>query len=163
MFNKGWTRVICVLLVLGLAPLALTGCFGSFAAWHKVKDFNEEASENKWMQELLFLVLFFIPVYGIAMLLDVLIINSIEFWTGENPMMDEGTSRTVIGEDGSVATITPVGEDRLEVTIVARDGTQSSFTLERGENSVTALDESGNVVVRADMAGGSPRVVHGSR
>lgn len=163
MFNKGWTRVICVLVVLGLAPLALTGCFGSFAAWHKVKDFNEDASENKWMQELLFLVLFFIPVYGIAMLLDVLIINSIEFWTGENPMMDEGTSRTVIGEDGSVATITPVGENRLEVTIVQLDGTQSTFQLERGDQSVTAYDEAGKVVVTADMQGGEPRIVHGSR
>jgi hypothetical protein len=163
MFNKGWTRIICVLLVLGLAPVALTGCFGSFAAWHKVKDFNEEASENKWMQELLFLVLYIIPVYGIAMLLDIIIINSIEFWTGENPMMDEGTSRTVIGEDGSVATITPVGQDRLEVTVVALDGTQSSFQLQRGENSITAYDAAGEVVAQAEMKDGQPQVVHGSR
>ncbi len=150
MFKSRTTRAICIIMVLFMAPVAMTGCIGSFAAWHKVKDFNEQASESKWVQELLFLVLHIIPVYGIAYFIDILIINSIEFWTGENPMM---SAQTIVGEDGAVTTITPVGETTLEVTIVTPDGNERSFQLERGDKTVTAYDADGNVMARAAMNG----------
>ena len=41
MLNTRATRVICLILALAMAPIALTGCIGSFAAWHKVHEFNE--------------------------------------------------------------------------------------------------------------------------
>ena len=156
MFNSGTKRIICLLMVLAIAPVALTGCIGSFAAWNKVKDFNEEASESKWVQELLFLVLHIIPVYGIAYFIDILIINSIEFWTGENPMM---SSRTIVGEDGAVTTMTPIDDTTLEVTIVTPDGEERSFQLERGDETVTARDADGNVMASAKMNGAKPELV----
>ncbi len=157
MRNRGWTRVLCVLMVLALAPMAMTGCIGSFAAWTKVKEFNESSSESKWVQELLFLVLHVIPVYEIAYVLDILIINSIEFWTGENPMME---TSTIVGEDGSVATITPIDDQHLLVTVVTPDGSQREFQLERGDRSISALDADGQLMVRAVKNGSETEVVH---
>jgi len=160
MFNAGWTRIICVLLVVALVPMMTAGCIGSFAAWHKLKDWNTGMNDSKWVQELVFLVLNIIPVYGIAYLIDYLIINSIEFWTGENPMM---TAQTVVGEDGSVATITPVDGDRLAVTVVAPDGSQREFSLERGAHEISAYDADGNLMVRASQEGTATEIVHGSQ
>ena len=156
MFNKGPTRVICLILALAMAPIALTGCIGSFAAWHKVQEFNRDASDNEWVQELLFLVLHIIPVYGIAYLIDIVVINSIEFWTGENPM---NTARTIVGDDGAVTTITPLDDNTLEVSVVTPDGRENTFQLERGDESVTARDADGNVVARAAMTDGQAELL----
>lgn len=158
MFDKGWTRVICVVLALAFLPMATAGCIGSFAAWNKLKDWNEGMSENKWVQELLFLVLHIIPVYPVAYLLDIVIINSIEFWTGDNPMM---SAQTIVGEDGTVTTITPVNENRLSVTIVTTDGTEETFDLERGDQSIAAYDADGNLMVEARRNGSETELVHG--
>ena len=158
MFKARTSRALCLLLILGFAPLALTGCIGSFAAWHKVKEFNEDASDSQWFQELLFIVLNIIPVYGVAYALDILILNSVEFWTGENPMM---TSRTITGEDGSVTTITPVDGDRLEVTVVAPDRSEHTFLLERGDQMVSAYDADSQLLVRAQKNGSNTEIIRG--
>jgi hypothetical protein len=68
------------------AGLLAASCFGPFHAVRRVHAWNADVSDNKWGQELVFLVISIIPVYGIAALGDVLIFNSIEFWGGENPV-----------------------------------------------------------------------------
>jgi hypothetical protein len=50
------------------------------------------------MQEVLFLGMNIIPVYGIAGFLDYTILNSVEFWTGENPASSASTK--VIEKNG---------------------------------------------------------------
>ena len=86
--NPMVARLVVLALVLCLLPVA-TGCFGGFSAWHKVHEFNTNVSDNKWIQELVFLVCSWLPVYGIAGFVDMLIFNSIEFWTGNNPLGNE--------------------------------------------------------------------------
>ena len=39
---------------------------------------------SKWANEAIFLGLNIIPVYGFAYLADIVVFNSIEFWTGES-------------------------------------------------------------------------------
>jgi hypothetical protein len=63
-----------------------SGCIGSFVAFNKLRTWNQTATNEKWVNEVIFLGLHFIPVYGIAAFADIIIFNSIEFWTGENPM-----------------------------------------------------------------------------
>lgn len=72
-------------LALGAGMLA-TSCFGPFNAVRQVHAWNDDVSTNKWAKEGVFLVISWIPVYGVAMLGDVLIFNSIEFWGGTNPI-----------------------------------------------------------------------------
>ena len=68
-----------------IASILLTGCTGPFAmtkALHKW----QTSPEDKWMDECLFLGCVILPVYFVTTLADGLILNSIEFWGGENPM-----------------------------------------------------------------------------
>src|SRR5690606_39851280 len=81
-------RRTAVLAVVATAMLGTSGCFGSFNLTRKVWAFNKNVSEDKFVQELVFLGIgVILPVYGVAALIDGLVVNSIEFWTGENPVM----------------------------------------------------------------------------
>ena len=70
------------LLLLGSLS---SGCYGPFNLTRNLHHWNGSI-ENKWGREGVFLVLAIIPVYGICMLGDAIIFNSIEFWGGENPI-----------------------------------------------------------------------------
>ena len=56
---------------------------------------------TKFVNELVFLACNVIPVYGICYLADALVINSIEFWSGSNPMAGVGDVKKVKGENGN--------------------------------------------------------------
>ena len=83
--------------------LFVNGCYGPFLLTKKVHAWNGQVSDNKWVVEGVFLVCAWLPVYGIATLADALLFNSLEFWTGNNPMqktdaVDVPTRRIVRGD-----------------------------------------------------------------
>lgn len=69
-----------------LAAVTLTGCMGRGALTQKVLKFNLKASEDRWNREWIFLGLNITLIYPICALLDVIVFNSVEFWSGENPI-----------------------------------------------------------------------------
>jgi len=77
-------------LALGSLAIAQTGCFGEFALTRKAYNWHDGVSSNKFVKSLLL----WIPmafVYGVTGLLDAVIFNLIEFWSGSNPIsMNEG-------------------------------------------------------------------------
>ena len=81
-----------IVISISLASSILfSGCYGSFKLVTSVHGWNGSVTDNKFVHELLFIGLNIIPVYGIAAFVDVLIINTIEFWSGTNPIsMKEG-------------------------------------------------------------------------
>jgi hypothetical protein len=76
---------IALAITLGFAA---SSCLGPNKAFEGLRDWNEGVSENKWVNEGIFLGLHIIPVYGIVYLADIIIFNSIEWWGGDNPMDD---------------------------------------------------------------------------
>jgi hypothetical protein len=73
--------------VLAMACIAvlLSGCYGPFNLTQRLHRWNGQTG-GRWTNELVFLVFVYVPVYGIAMLADGLVFNSVEFWTGDNPV-----------------------------------------------------------------------------
>jgi hypothetical protein len=82
---KRSSRLLAV-LCLTLFSVQMSGCFGKFALTRAMWDFNKNVSSNKFVQWAVFLVMVIVPVYGVGTLVDALVINSIEFWTGSNPV-----------------------------------------------------------------------------
>jgi hypothetical protein len=74
-----------VLCALATTPL-LTGCLGHSALSAKARDVNLKLTENRWGREGIYLAFNFLYVYRISTFLDLIVFNSIEFWTGENPI-----------------------------------------------------------------------------
>jgi hypothetical protein len=146
------TTTTVLLAIFIASSFASAGCIGRMALAGKVMKFNLEVTEGKWGRELVFLLLYIIPVYPIASMIDLLIINSIEFHTGTNPLSDQprlarvGETRDVTAEDGTrvVSTLREDGSIDLAITMI--DG-QTHFTnvLREGE-TIMARDADGNTV-----------------
>lgn len=102
-----------------------SSCIGSFGLWSSLKDWNNNIG-NKFVNEIVFLAFHIVPVYEVAYLADVIVLNSIEFWSGSNPLTDVGSVKTVKGESGEYLvqtnedgyTITKKGEEDKPLTLI---------------------------------------------
>jgi hypothetical protein len=160
---RSWLRRIAVALVLvSFIPVATTGCFGQFRLTKKVYDFNKEVDNDKWVQWFVFLVLNIIPIYGLATFIDALVANSVEFWTGENPITaDLGTTRVVRGPNGEIATMTLRDAGTIEVQITGQEPARTLY-LVKGRDAVSAFDSDWNLLARVSDVAGQPALVGGS-
>lgn len=75
---------VAAVLIAGTS-LVFTSCIGSFGLTNKVISWNRNIG-SKFVNELVFLAFWILPVYEVTALADVLVINSIEFWSGTNPL-----------------------------------------------------------------------------
>lgn len=131
-------RRAAILSVAAVGLATTTGCFGSFQLTRKLYSFNKTVSQDKWVQELVFLGMVIVPVYSLAALADGVFANTVEFWTGTNPV---ASARTV-GPDGTalVQTGSTTAEGKTLVIDEVKDGeTQSTTTIttRNDEESVT--------------------------
>jgi hypothetical protein len=171
-------RAIPVLLFLAFAT---TACFGSFALTTKLYNWNA-SHDDKWVQQGAFLVTgVLLPVYGIAALADAVLFNSIEFWTGENPVhtasADDGrriASATVgdetvtldlkLEEEGEpyLTLIHEIRGERRNVLTVIRHGDETHVLDRDGVRVLSASHQpDGGMVVRW-AAGGAPVLLEGT-
>lgn len=90
--------LIKVGVVLTLAAsLGLSSCIGSFALSNRILSWNKTIG-NKFLNELVFAAFWLLPVYEVSLFADVVVINSIEFWSGSNPMAC--STKRIVGDDG---------------------------------------------------------------
>lgn len=83
-------KYLSVLLISAFLATA-TGCFGEFALTRDLRNWNEQVSQSKFVNNLVFYALAgVLPVYEVAGLADLFIFNFIEYWTGNNPMAFQG-------------------------------------------------------------------------
>lgn len=84
------------LMLTVAASLVFTSCIGSFKLSNKVLAWNQQIG-SKFVNEVVFFCFWIIPVYEITALADVLVLNSIEFWSGRNPVTAE--TKVIDGKD----------------------------------------------------------------
>lgn len=86
MEEKKKSRILaaCLAALLAVALTVSPGCVGPFKLTSNLHDWNT-SMESKWPQELVFLPLAFL-VYPWTLIGDAVIFNSVEFWTGSNPI-----------------------------------------------------------------------------
>lgn len=153
-----WRRVVAATVLLGFVPLA-SGCFGSFQLTRKAYQFNKSVSTNKWVRWLVFVALGG-PLYGITTTIDILFANSLEFWTGNNPISARLEPQSVVGPDGEVATLTPI-ENGARLVLTEPSGAVHTVTLLReADGTIAAYDADGHLRGRlAGLASGDPQLV----
>lgn len=78
-------KIVISVAIAALMCSSLTSCMGQFALTKNLYSWNEQIS-NKFVNELVFIAFWILPVYEVCGLADVLVLNSIEFWSGDNPM-----------------------------------------------------------------------------
>ena len=96
---KKKSLTLCVAVALA-GSMTFTSCIGSFGLTNKLLSWNQSIN-SKFVNEVVFIVFHIIPVYEISCLADILILNSIEFWSGSNPVADAGQVQTIQTENGT--------------------------------------------------------------
>jgi len=93
-------RLVTLLLIGAVAfvLVAAPGCYGGFNLTRQVYTWNTNLG-SKWVDEIVFLGFVIIPVYGITIIGDGLIFNSIEFWGGGNPINEPEQKLKSPGEE----------------------------------------------------------------
>ena len=96
MKKKSLTLLVATTLA---SSVLFSSCIGSFGLTNKLLSWNSNI-DSKFVNELVFIAFWIVPVYEISALADILVLNSIEFWSGNNPVADAGTVKTINGKDG---------------------------------------------------------------
>jgi len=147
-------KVLLSLLVactLTVSTLGTTGCFGKFAAFNGLRGWNSKFSSNKFVNWLVFIVLCVVPAYEIMFVADVLVLNSIEFWTGSNPVAAGDTYRETDANGNSVTAV-KMEDGSLYMRLDAASGETQELVLQRDEEIVRILDAKGNLLKEAAYA-----------
>ena len=79
-------KVCVAALAVGASALMMNSCIGSFGLTNKVLDWNQKVTNEKFVNWLVFLVFWAVPVYEFSLLIDALVLNTMEFWTGSSPL-----------------------------------------------------------------------------
>ena len=114
--KKGNLKLAATVMICG--AFLFSSCIGSFGLHSKLTNWNQGIG-TKFVNELVYLACNIIPIYPVCYLADALVINSIEFWSGSNPMANVGDVKKVKGENGNYLvetlengySITKEGED----------------------------------------------------
>jgi hypothetical protein len=133
-------RVMASVLV---AAFLAVGCTGSFNLTKKVYNFHRSQAD-KWTDELCFLLVAITPIYGFATFADAIVFNSIEFWSGKNPIDAKAASQERIAEKGKDKVLMSYNSKTDQVHVASAGNKGVIF--ERSATGVIAKDEHGKVL-----------------
>ena len=151
-------RAVCGAVAL-TALVAGAGCYGPFKLTCKLHEWNGRATENRWANEAIFFVLAGVGVYSLCAFADAVVLNSIEWWSGRNPM-DHGSTekkkaeapgRFVAGDEEVAVSLAPEG-DAVVVERFRAGAPAGNVRIERQGDSAVAKDAGGATLYTARPA-----------
>jgi Domain of unknown function (DUF3332) len=159
MKGKTLRKRIVAAIVVGSFLTVTTACYGPFNLTKNVYHWNSNikgSSEvnEKWMKEFVFFGMIIIPVYMFSALLDAFIFNSIQFWSGNNPV-----KANEAGSDGATRvvrlgglTVTMAENDRGTTVTYERNGiVERRATIETNATGYRLIDDTGALLAEAEM------------
>ena len=136
-------RLTKLFIVAMICAVSFNSCIGSFSLFNKFAHWTANATESKYLNAVIGLLLCW--VYPICGTVDALVLNTIEFWSGENPLADAGKVQNVMGSDGHMYAITTtkhgyeVKNDKGELVIFIYDKANKTWTVESNGMSQVLL------------------------
>ncbi|MCF0224582.1 MAG: DUF3332 family protein [Fibrobacter sp.] len=142
--KKGIITLLCASMII------LTGCYGKNACFNKLHQWNGTLGD-KWINSIVHFFLSIFGVYAICLfLVDGLVLNTIEFWTGSNPLA-AGDSYYEKDAQGNEIAAVKNADGSMSVELTTAAGEKANLTLQRDENVVRALDAEGNLVAQYEI------------
>lgn len=119
---------------IALALLVSTAnCFGKFSLVRKVYGFHDSIKVGggfvtKFVKTLIMYLFWIIPVYGISIFIDVILLNLIEFWTDSNPL-----GLNEYNKEGIYTKTFPTEEGKIQLTYM-NFGSQLKINIDTAKN-----------------------------
>ncbi len=134
---------------LKVTTCLLAGCFlfsscfvGHYGLWNKYINWQNHMTSSKFVNAIVGFIL--VPIVGgVCTLVDILVLNTIEFWSGSNPVAANNIGKTqqVMGEDGRYYAVTTL-KNGYEVK--APTGEITNF-IHNDENDSWSVEQNGVV------------------
>jgi hypothetical protein len=159
MTGKTLSNRIVLAVVLGSFLTFTTACYGPFNLTRSVYHWNSNIKgsgevNEKWMKEFVFFGMIIIPVYMFSSLLDAFIFNSIQFWTGGNPIKAndaEGNGATRVVRLGGI-TVTMAESDRGTTVTYEQNGiVERRAMIETSATGYRLINDTGTLLAEAEM------------
>ena len=142
--KKGIITLLCAGMIV------LSGCYGKNACFNKLHNWNGTLGD-KWINSI---VHFFLSIFGIYFiclnLIDGLVLNTIEFWTGSNPLAGGDSYYEKDAQGNSIAAVKN-DDGTMTVQMTTAAGESATLTLQRDENVIRALDAQGNMIAQREI------------
>lgn len=114
-------RFVIMLMLLAAVSPSLTGCFGKFALTRNIYELNASV-HDRYLRNVVTWAFIFVPVYWVAGVVDLFVFNTIEFWSGQNPMT------------AGAKTFHYTSGDQLFTVLATKNGSSVSYTIDRYRN-----------------------------
>jgi hypothetical protein len=158
MRGKALNKRIVASIVVGSFLTVTTACYGPFNLTRNVYHWNSNIKgsgevNEKWMKEFVFFGMIIIPVYMFSALLDAFIFNSIQFWSGDNPV-----KASELGSDGQTK-VAQVGDLTVRWTATTEGATvtyerhgiaERRATIVSSSTGYRLMDETGTLLAEAE-------------
>ncbi|MFO7660130.1 MAG: DUF3332 domain-containing protein [Candidatus Cloacimonadaceae bacterium] len=144
---------ITALLLVSIMLFNLAGCYGSFTLTRKLYDWNGQVGD-KWINSAIMWVFLIIPVYSAASFIDFFLLNTIEFWTGSNPVtMQDGEQSIKFVSDADKTYKITISKNNLNITETEGPDKGKSITLTYSpENGNWIMNDGSTSAVIANMS-----------
>jgi len=126
---KSISKFVTVAVLAMFLMVSMAGCYGSFNLTKKVYEWNGQLGD-RFLVQIGFWVLTWLPVYSIATTLDVVVLNLIEFWTGSNPMaMNNGEEVIRYAQSGDDSFKITMTNDQIKIDALSgnKDSVQLNY------------------------------------
>jgi len=131
-----------------------SSCFvGQFGLFNKYVDWQTNMTDNKYVNAIIGFIIG--PIVGsVCLLADTLVLNSIEFWSGSNPIQANiGKTQQVMGQDGRYYAVTTlkngyeVKAPTGEITYFIHNAENDSWSMEQNgvQKEIFRFDSNGNI------------------
>lgn len=158
--RRGFLRsAVAILMIAAVIPSG--GCYGSFPLTNLLYGANGKITNSRIIHSIVMIVLVIIPAYQICMIVDGIIFNSVEFWTGDD--LEFSKSETL--SDGTIATLSP-GATKDEATLtLTRDGVVVTKRYYKRVNPTRTLviDDTGAIISVVDRTEDGGLIIRGER
>ena len=153
---KKYTVKVAVVLIA--AGMMCSSCIGSFGLFNKYEKWQCSMTGNKYVNGIVGLILQPI-VAPICALVDVVVLNTIEFWTGKSPVTAQ-TIQQIKGQDGRLYAVkttkkgyeikSPTGE----VTLLIFNEQEQSWTMSQNGQTREIFRVNPDGTIRATLQDG---------
>lgn len=152
-------RFLSIILIIAFSSSVLSGCYGNLTVTKKVYNWNGTVG-NRVVNSVVMCVLSAVQVYSALVFVDLVVLNSIEFLTGKNPLaMADGEVETKIVENNGKLYQVVTTKNRIEIT-EAHSSTPNKTAIVFDQNSGTWLLETEKGVQRiAEMDDSNPNIM----
>ena len=137
-------RRVIALTALTASLFGATGCFGTFTTLQRLYHWNQTVEANKFARWGIFMATIIVPVYPSATIFDLIFTNTVEFWTGQNPM----ASNDVQTPDGDKISMKLRDDGAVDVAIHSPSQPDVNLVVRDEGDSVAAYDQNGALVAR---------------